>query len=145
MKRVLALALLVLSPLVHAATFRLGNDVVPASQDVTLTVDPRSDVYRGSVMVAVDVKRPTRSFRFHAQDLSITSLRLSEGRRPIDAVYTAGEGSTVLVTAGERLQAGRYSLEVDFTNRFNRQAVGLYKMSTRDGEPYLFTQFEPAS
>jgi alanyl aminopeptidase len=47
----------------------------------------------------------------------------------------------VLVTAGETLKPGRYTLAMDFAAKFNRQAVGLYKMVAR-GEPYLFTQFE---
>ena len=140
--RALPLLLLVLSPLLHAATIRLGDDVRPVAQSVALEVDPRSDAFRGSVKVELDVQRPTRTFRFHAQDLSIVSLRLARGERPIDAVYRTGEGNTVEVTAGERLQPGRYALQVDFTNRYNRQAVGLYKMTTKDGEPYLFTQFQ---
>jgi alanyl aminopeptidase len=94
------------------------------------------------VQVELNVARPTRTFRFHAQGISIVSLRLSEGQRPIDAAYSASEGNTVLVTAGERLAPGRYALAIDFHNRFNRQAVGLYKMVTKDGEPYLFTQLE---
>ncbi len=142
MKRALALFLLVLSPLLHAATVRLGNDVAPVTQSVRLELDPRLDTFRGSVAIEIDVKRPTRTFRFHAQDLAITSLRLSKGARPIDAAYSSGEGSIVNVTAGEQLKAGRYALEVDFTNRYNRQAVGLYKMVTKDKEPYLFSQFE---
>jgi alanyl aminopeptidase len=142
MKRALSLLLLAVSPLLHAATVRLGNDVAPVTQSVKLDLDPRSDTFRGSVSVELNVERPTRTFRFHAQDLSIVSLRLSKGERPIDAAYSAGEESTVQVTAGERLQPGRYALAIDFDNKFNRQAVGLYKMTTKDGEPYLFSQFE---
>ena len=117
MKRALALFLLVLSPLLHAATVRLGNDVAPAAQSIRLELDPRMDTFRGSVAIELDVKKPTRTFRFHAQDLSITSLRLSKGARPIDAAYAAGDGNTVNVTAGEQLNPGRYALEIDFANR----------------------------
>ena len=142
MKRPFALLLLALSPLLHAATVRLGDAVRPVAQSVALELDPRLDTFRGSVQVELDVTRPARTFRFHAQDLSITSLRLSKGARPIDAVYRAGEQQTVDVTAGEQLAKGRYTLDVTFNNRYNRQTVGLYKMTTKDGEPYLFTQFE---
>ncbi|HVE72415.1 MAG TPA: M1 family metallopeptidase [Thermoanaerobaculia bacterium] len=142
MKRATLLLLFVLAPFAPAATVRLGTDVSPVRQEVDLEVDPRSDTFRGSVDVELNVQRPTRTFRFHAQDLSITSLRLSKGQAPIDAVYKAGESNTVDVTAGSLLKPGRYTLHVDFNNRYNRQAVGLYKMTTRDGEPYLFTQFE---
>jgi alanyl aminopeptidase len=142
MKRALSLLLLAFAPLLHAATVRLGTDVAPVTQSVALELDPRLDTFRGSVEVELDVQRPTRTFNFHAQDLSILSLRLSRGAHPIDAVYTAGEGDIVTVRTGERLQPGRHMLHVTFNNKYNRQAVGLYKMATRDGEPYLFTQFE---
>ena len=142
MKRAFAVLLLALAPLAPAATVRLGENVVPVTQSIAVHVDPRLDTFRGSVDVELDVKRPARAFRFHAQDLSIVSLSLRKGDRPIDAVYKAGEQSVVEVTAGELLKPGRYSLTVGFNNRFNRQAVGLYKMVTKDGEPYLFTQFE---
>jgi alanyl aminopeptidase len=142
MKRALSLLLLAFSPFLQAATVRLGSDVAPVTQSIALELDPRSDTFRGSVDVELHVRRPTTTFRFHAQDLSIVSLRLSKGARPIDAMYKAGEQSTVDVTAGERLQPGRYALHVTFNNKYNRQAVGLYKMVTRDSEPYLFTQFE---
>ena len=140
MKR--AFLLLFLAPSLFAAAVRLGSDVVPTSQSIALEADPRSDSYRGSVSVELDVRKATSAFRFHAQGLSIVSLRLSHGARPIDAVYAGAEGDTVLVKTGERLQRGRYSLAIDFTNKFNRQAVGLYKMTLRDGTPYLFTQFQ---
>jgi alanyl aminopeptidase len=142
MKRALSLLLLVLSPLVYAATVRLGNDVAPTAQSVSLDLDPRGDTFRGSVNIELNVQRPTRTFRFHAQDLSIVSFNLAKGARPIDAAYSAGEDNTVQVQAGELLQPGRYTLAIRFTGPYNRQAVGLYKMSTKDGEPYLFTQFE---
>ena len=142
MKRAFAVLLFVLCPFAAAATVRLGEDVVPVAQSIAIETDPRLDTFRGSVFVELDVKRPSRTFRFHAQDLSIVELRLSQGERPIDAVYSAGEGSVVTVRTGELLRPGRYALRVAFTNRYNRQAVGLYKMVTKDGEPYLFSQME---
>ncbi|HVG23781.1 MAG TPA: M1 family metallopeptidase [Thermoanaerobaculia bacterium] len=144
MKRALSiLLLLALSPLLAGQSVRLGTDVAPVRQSIRLELDPRLDTFRGSVDVELNVERPTRTFRFHAQDLSVVSLRLSKAERPIDAAYSAGEGNTVNVTAGERLTPGaHYALHVDFTNKYNRQAVGLYKMTTKDAEPYLFSQFE---
>ncbi len=140
--RHLALLLFFVSSLAsNAATVRLSKDVVPVSQSVMLNADPRREDFTGSTTIEVEVKKATRSFQFHAQDLDIRSLRLSKGQRPIDAMRKAGEESTVLVTAGETLQRGRYTLTMDFAAKFNRQAVGLYKMVAK-GEPYLFTQFQ---
>jgi len=138
-----SLALLVLvTTALSAAELRLGTDVVPSAESVTLSVDPRRDDYTGSVVVDLTVKKATSSFRFHAQDLTITSLKLTKGKSAIDVTHAPDKDSTVLVTSRKALKPGKYSLAIDFTNAFNRKAVGLYKMSTRDGEPYLFTQFE---
>ncbi len=136
--RFLALALLFLASNLTAATLRLGTDVVPTSQSIMLTVDPRKDDFTGSVKVDLDVKKATSSFRFHAEDLTITSLDLSGA----EASFAKGEEGTVLVTTKAPLKPGKYVLNVSFDNKFNRQAVGLYKMLTKDKEPYLFTQME---
>ena len=140
MKRLLLLLLLV--PSLHAAQIRLGEDVVPTAEAVALTTDPRSDAYGGSVRIDLVVRKATNTVRFHAQDLTITALKLTRDEGPIAVTHGAGEEDTVIVSAAEPLQPGSYVLSVDFTNQYNRKAVGLYKMTTKDGEPYLFTQLE---
>src|SRR4028119_1474363 len=107
MRHLAAALLLALSFTANAAAVRLGNDVAPVSQSVELTTDPRRDDYTGSTTIELQVKKPTRTFRFHAQDIDIRSFRLSKGERPIDAARKAGEQSTVDVTAGETLRPGR--------------------------------------
>ena len=136
--RVLALVLVLLATTVDAATVRLDDDVVPLAQSVVLNVDPRKDEYSGSVTIDLDVKRPVTSFRFHAQDLTITGMSLTG----TDTTFAKGDGGTIVVTTDKPLETGTLIFTADFTNKFNRQAVGLYKMLTKDGEPYLFTQFQ---
>ncbi|HYK00525.1 MAG TPA: M1 family metallopeptidase [Thermoanaerobaculia bacterium] len=125
-----------------AETVRLGRDVVPASQAVTLEADPRSDSYRGTTTIALEVKKATTAFRMHAIDLTIDSMTLTKGGDPVGVIQAAGEDGTILVTAEKQLAPGSYTLAISFTNKFNRQAVGLYKMEMKGGEPYLFTQFQ---
>ena len=136
--RTLLLALLLVALDLTAQTVRLGNDVLPTSQTVTLDVDPRKDDYTGSVTVDLEVRKATTAFRFHSEDMTITSLKLNGA----DVTHAKGGDGTVLVTASEPLKPGKYVLTADFANKFNRQAVGLYKMLTKDKEPYLFTQFQ---
>ncbi len=141
LKRALAVILLVLAPLAHAAaTVRLSDAVVPLSQSVSLTTDPRSETYTGSTTIELDVKQPVSSFLIHAVDITIDSLKLTKAGSAIAATQAPGEDGTMVVTAS--LTPGRHTLAIDFTARYNRQAVGLYKMTTKSGEPYLFTQFE---
>ncbi len=141
--RVPFLALLVLcAAFAVADTVRLGSDVLPTSESVSLVTDPAKDDYRGSVLVDLDVKKATSEFRFHSIDMALTSLTLAKGESAIDVTHAKGEDGTVVVTAAKLLQPGKYSLAIDFTNKYNRQAVGLYKMALKDGSPYLYTQFE---
>ncbi|HYR28588.1 MAG TPA: M1 family aminopeptidase [Thermoanaerobaculia bacterium] len=136
--RSLFLALLFLTTSLSAATVRLGNDVLPTAQSVQLTVDPRKDDYTGSVTVDLDVKKATASFLMHSEDMTITSLKIDGA----DATHAKGEDGTITITAAAPLKPGKHTLTAAFTNKFNRRAVGLYKMMTKDGEPYLFTQFQ---
>ena len=141
--RLVALSFLLLfASLASADVVRLGNDVVPLSESVMLTVDPRKDDYTGSVKVDLEVKKATPAFRFHAEDLTIGTMTLKKGATAIDVTHATGKDGTVDVTAKQPLAPGKYTLSIDFTNKFNRQAVGLYKMLTKDQEPYLFTQFQ---
>ena len=141
-KHALALLLLVLAPLAQATTVRLGDDVVPVKQSVDLSVDPKSDQYTGSVTIELDVKRATSSFLLHAVDLTIDTLTLTKGNSQIEATHAPGEDGTLVVKTATPLTPGKHTLYILFNNKFNRQAVGLYKMTTREGEPYLFTQFQ---
>ena len=142
--RSLSLALLVLyaGTLAAAEVVRLGTDVLPTAEAVHLTADPRKDDYSGSVVVDLDVKKATSKFLFHAQDMTLTSVKLTKGESAIDVTHEQGDEGTITVTTAKPLTPGKYSLAIDFTNKYNRQAVGLYKMNTKDGAPYLFTQFE---
>ncbi len=141
--RLLSFVLLVAFGGVLAADLvRLGNDVVPTAESVALSTDPRSDDYTGLVVIDLQVKKATPAFRFHAQDMTLASVKLAKGNKAVDVTHANGGDSTVLVTATKPLQPGKYTLTIEFTNKYNRQAVGLYKMTVKDGTPYLFTQFE---
>jgi alanyl aminopeptidase len=141
--RVLSFVLLfAVSGVLSADLVRLGNDVVPTAETVTLTTDPRSDDYSGSVLVDLQVQKATPTFRFHAVDMTVTSLKLTKNKRAVEVTHAPGDDGTVVVTVAKPLQPGKYALAIDFTNKYNRQAVGLYKMTVKDGTPYLFTQFE---
>ncbi|MEA2464385.1 MAG: hypothetical protein QOJ98_2132, partial [Acidobacteriota bacterium] len=107
-----------------------------------LEADPRSDSYRGTTTITLEVKKATAAFRMHAIDLTIDSMKLTKGGDAVGVTQAAGEDQTILVTAEKQLVPGSYTLAISFTNKFNRQAVGLYKMEMKGGEPYLFTQFE---
>jgi len=120
---------------------RLDPRVAPTSQTVELELDPREESYRGSVTIELQATARTDAFRFHAQDLVLERVALSAASGPIAVATEPGEDGMVLARTRPPLDPGKYTLAVDFSARFNRQAVGLYRMQ-QGGESYLFTQFE---
>ncbi|HJQ99502.1 MAG TPA: M1 family metallopeptidase [Candidatus Polarisedimenticolaceae bacterium] len=123
---------------------RLRQDVVPRAQSIRLELDPRDADYKGSVSIAVEVKKPVTSFDFHAEEIRLgaATIRTEAGGAPIPlTVASAGAEGIVTATAKAPLAPGRYTLSIDFTNEFDTRAIGLYRLET-GGAAYAFTQFE---
>jgi alanyl aminopeptidase len=123
---------------------RLDQDVVPVSQSIVLDLDPRQPDYTGWVEIELDVKRPVRSFRLHAEDLELRAITLtgagSSGKPMTLEAKTLADGQVKLV-APRLIPQGRQRLRIDFRNNFDTQAKGLYRLKV--GETwYAFTQFE---
>jgi alanyl aminopeptidase len=149
----LLLVLVAVAPAAAADDQRLGRDVVPTFEEVRLVVDAGKPDYTGSVHVELRVIRPARSLRFHAEGPAIERLVLkgrggapgTEARSgaPIATEHRVGERGLVTVTAAGPLPPGDYGLDIDFSNAFDTQAVGLYRTEA-GGRAYAFTQFEAA-
>ncbi len=115
---------------------RLGTDVLPTRQEVRLKLDPRIDTYGGTVRIELDVRKAGAAVRLHAEEMTITRASFDG----VDAAHAAGPDDTIDLTPARPLAAGRAVLVIEFTNEYDRRAVGLYKMAQGDG--YLYTQFE---
>jgi alanyl aminopeptidase len=122
---------------------RLSRDVVPVSQAIALDLDPRQSDYTGSVDIVLDVKKPVRQFRFHAESMELLDLTLTlpGGGSPRRLKVTPQLDGQVEATAGGEIAAGRYALHIGFRNDFDSEAKGLYRLSVA-GTWYAFTQFE---
>ena len=124
-----------------ASGHRLGTDVVPVFEAIRLTADARKPDYTGSVRIDLDVRRPVTGFSLHAREMEIRRLALSGPAGNVDVTHSAGERGRLDVAASAPLRPGRHLLEIDFANKYDTQATGLYKVAV-GGESYLFTQFE---
>ncbi|WP_164975988.1 M1 family metallopeptidase [Oleiharenicola lentus] len=149
LRRLGALLLLpLLSPSPYAAEsvdpLRLTREVVPVAQSVELTLDPAKDDYAGRVLVDLHANQPFKSFRLHAQDLVLGTATLANNDGdsvPLTAEVTNAKHGLVTLTAPRELGAGQYRLTIDYTARYTRDGLGLYKTVSR-GDPYLFTQLQ---
>ena len=138
---VLVVLALSFSSLFAADTIRLKKEVVPTFQAIDLKIDAREADYSGTVSIDLEVFNPTNEFIFHAEDIELNKVLLTNGEKELDYTINRGEKGRVTLTTNDKMKKGSYKLEIDFTTSFNTQAVGLYRTEV-EGESYLFTQFE---
>ncbi len=143
-----ALALvLVLSPTAAVTqgapppAMRLATDVIPTAQAIELRLDADRPDYSGKVTVELEARRASDRFRFHSEGPEITRLALRGSEGEIDAAWEAESDEVVAVRTAAPLEPGAYTLEIDFTNPFDTQAVSLYRME-HGGAGYVFSQFQ---
>lgn len=123
---------------------RLTHEVVPVAQSVELTLDPAKDDYTGRTIIDLLASQPFTSFRLHAEGPAFTTATLTSGDGEVTtltAAVTDAEHNLMTLTAPAALGSGNYKLSIDFTAKYHRDGLGLYKTVSR-GDPYLFTQFE---
>jgi alanyl aminopeptidase len=141
---VMLLAALLTTP-AHAAgptPGYLGRDVAPTLEVIHLKLDPDSARYHGWVRVSLDVARTTREVKLYADGQTFDHVSLTQQGRAIPVQVQKGTVRGLVTLVAERpLAKGPAMLVIAFTNDFNTQAVGLYRV-VRDGTGYLFTQFE---
>ena len=146
LSRVLAsicLAALAASSPASAADTRLGREVVPTFQSISLRLDADSLSYTGTTHIELEAKQATQTFRFHARGVRLDTIRFAGSKGPVKLATTIADTGQGLVTAtlDRKISPGRYKLDITFHDTFNTDAVGLYRME-KDGHAYAFTQFE---
>ncbi len=129
----------------RAEITRLGDDVVPTFQAITLDVDADRPDYSGSVRVELEVARSVSAFRIHGREMTLTSLEMRDASGPVE-VTAARTGRAEVegvftLTTSRPLVAGPAEIRIAFTNTFDTRSVGLYRVET-GGRGYTFTQLE---
>ncbi len=121
---------------------RLDHSVIPTAEHVRLVLDPAKEGYEGSVEIQLQVCTATDTIRFHGPASAIREVWIeADGQRRPMILAANGDG-TLSAASAERIPMGTYSLHANFTNAYNRQGCGIYKVEYEGGS-YLFTQMEP--
>ena len=120
---------------------RIGRDVIPVRQLIELTVNADTTIYSGKVEIDLEVKIPVDSVQFNAEDMQLESVSLNGEGGEIGISYEEGKHGLITGRLSEKLAPGLYQLSIEFSNDFNTNAVGLYRVVENDLS-YLFTQFE---
>ncbi|MBQ4833867.1 ERAP1-like C-terminal domain-containing protein [Pseudoalteromonas sp. MMG010] len=124
----------------NANEFVIEKLAKPSSQKVSLTLDPSKDTFSGVTEIALEVLKPTKYIELNGVDYATSMVQLL-GDKNCDLSTAMLKTGKVKLSCDEQIQAGKYTLKIDFSAPYNRQSVGLYK-TLDQGTPYLFTQFE---
>lgn len=134
--------------------YRLPNDTVPESYDITLTtrIDYADFIFNGNVRIGIYVNESTQLITLHHRQLTITDVQLWTTTSPAQQValgaYTYDPVLEFLqIPVSVSLTAGvRYSLSIDYTGTLREDNYGFYRSSYRndDGRQIWLatTQFE---
>ncbi|UOB74108.1 MULTISPECIES: M1 family metallopeptidase [Pseudoalteromonas] len=124
----------------NANEFVIEKLAKPSSQNVSLTLDPSKDTFTGMTEIALEVLKPTHYIELNGVDYAVKMAQLL-GKENCDLSNEILKTGKVKFSCDEKIQPGKYTLNIDFSAPYNRQSVGLYK-TLDQGTPYLFTQFE---
>ena len=123
--------------------YRLPAGVKPLAVDLHVDVDPqKSDAFRGDVAIEIELARPSRKIRLHAQDLRVSKAR-------IETADGAERGEITALPAVEMIEvrfarpvpAGTATLRLNFAGKLRRDLCGFYAASVGERR-YAFTQLE---
>ncbi|MEO7504862.1 MAG: M1 family metallopeptidase [Sphingomicrobium sp.] len=135
-------------PIDQSIPTQLPRTAIPLHYALTVTPDAARLTFAGNVRIDVDVVEPTDKLVLNANQLALSSATLTGvgGLARTAAVSLDAAAQTATLAFGERLQPGRYALDIAYTGKINTQANGLFALDYKDAKGAerrsLFTQFE---
>ena len=125
-----------------ADDLRLGDDILPVSETLELTLDPTKPTYDGQARIEIDVKAATTAFTLHAQELELRRVTLaSSDGEAVSLTHRAGPIGTLEIRTETPLQPGRHTLAIDFSNDLDTKGTSLYKLEA-GGRSYTASHFQ---
>lgn len=134
--------------------YRLPNDTVPETYDITLTtrIDNANFIFSGSVQIGILAKESTQRITLHHRQLTITHIELRTNTSPSQQVTIGAwnyvpELEFLEIPITTNLTAGvRYFLSIDYTGTLREDNYGFYRSSYRNDSGVRIwqaaTQFE---
>lgn len=122
------------------SNYRLPNDTVPETYDITLTtrIDNADFIFTGNVRIGIYVNESTQRITLHHRQLIITNVELWTNANPAQVVavgaYTYDPVLEFLqIPVTQTLTAGaRYSLSIDYIGTLRTDNYGFYRSSYRN-------------
>ncbi len=127
---------------------QLPRNAAPLHYMISVTPDAEKLRFDGNVLIEFELKTPSNSITLNAADIDFKRVTVTKGRMaamPATASVNAA-AQTATIAFGQKLAAGRYTLNIDYTGKILQQANGLFALDYKDPKGAekraLFTQFE---
>ncbi|MBV9303598.1 MAG: hypothetical protein JOY53_15930, partial [Acidobacteriaceae bacterium] len=124
---------------------RLGNDVQPERMWLDLTLSPEKENFTGKIDIELRVNHAVDHFWLNAADLTVSSAKLVQNGKTLDAQVLPGGEDFVGFQFPTPLQSGKAHFTASFTGKVNMHSSEGIFQSKREKDSYLFTQFEAIS
>lgn len=122
-------------------TLRLPRNFLPTAYRVRLAIDPASAGFHGSIEIDGEIRERSKGIWLHGRGLKVSAAKVTRGDRSLPVDVAMGDDLLSLHPA-EPLDAGNYTLALDYDAEFDIEGGGVYKRTFEDNV-YVATQFEP--
>jgi len=124
---------------------KLPTGVRPTDYRLSLTIIPEQETFSGTVVIGIELDEASTTIWMHGQDLNVTAIHAAHATTRIPALWEQKTSDGVVrVDLQQALPAGRSTLHIEYTARFDSPLRGLYRVES-GGDAYAFTQFESIS
>ena len=128
---------------------KLPKDIIPLEYKVHLQPEIEANRFRGTQSVEIEVLRSTQKIMLNAFQLEIESASISGTNLPEQKLLPQldAQQQTLEFALPQRLQPGRYTLQMQFRGTINREGLGLFGLQYKVGEQekkMLATNLEPS-
>ncbi len=127
---------------------QLPRNAAPLHYMISVTPNAEKLSFDGNVLIEFELKAPSNSITLNAADIDFKRVTVAKGRMaamPATASVN-GAAQTATISFGQKLAAGRYTLNIDYAGKILQQANGLFALDYKDPKGAekraLFTQFE---
>ncbi|XP_049868546.1 glutamyl aminopeptidase-like isoform X2 [Pectinophora gossypiella] len=127
--------------------YRLPRNVVPKNYKLMLQPDFHNKTFKGTVIITIDVIQTTNQIVLHSENLEIHSIFLSTpANKNIPAIYDfSGDDRNFLYVDSQQMIEKRHpcTLRIQFKGRLDKNIVGFYKSTLKNGRTMVASKFQP--
>ena len=126
-----------------APTLRLPRTFLPTGYTARLDIDPAKTAFDGAIQIAGNLSEPSPVIWLNSRKLTIRKAVAQRAGQPDVALTATANGEDFLeLRAAAPLEAGAWTLAIDYAGDFEAlNTTGVFKQTVA-GAPYVFTQFE---